>query len=133
VGLASIGPSILHIGQPIRFRAWSNHSGFGHVYLANTSGKVMLLAENLPLRANRPVVLPARGLTIRAVAPAGDNTLVFVATHDRFNGFAGGVSTSAPVDLQTSADGLVQNLKAKLSATPDDDWGFTTVVVRVIE
>jgi hypothetical protein len=133
VGLTPIGPSILRIGQPIRFRAWSNHAGFGQVYLATASGKVMLLAENLPLRANRPVALPARGLTLRAVAPAGDDSLIFVATRARFNGFAGGVSTSAPIDLQTSAGGLIQDLKSRLSATPDDDWGFTTVVVRVVE
>jgi hypothetical protein len=133
VGLVPIGPSVLRIGSLIRFKAWSNRTGFGHAYLATASGKVILVAENLPIRANRRIILPRPGLALRAVAPAGDDTLIFVSTRQRFAGFAGGAATNSPIDIQLTAEGLVSELKSRLSGAPSDDWGFTTVVVRVTE
>lgn len=131
--LLPVGPSMIRIGDPIRFRIRSNRSGFGHVYIVNSSGKTMLLAENLPLQANRLIEVPKAGLRLRASAPTGDNDVVFLATRDRFAGFAGGSTTSTPADIQTSGGGLAAQLETRLSATVRDRWALTHVTVRVTE
>lgn len=131
--LLPVGPSSIRIGAPIRFRIRSNRSGFGHVYIVNASGKTVLLVENLPLKAERSVEVPKAGLLIRASAPTGDNEVVFLATRDRFAGFAGGGTTTTPTDIQTSGAGLAAQLETRLSMTARDRWALTHVTVRVVD
>ncbi len=131
--LMPIGPSTIRIGSPIRFQIRSNRSGFGHVYIVNSSGKTVLLVENLPLKAERAVEVPKAGLLIRASAPTGDNEVVFLATRDRFAGFAGGGTTTTPTDIQTSGAGLAAQLETRLAMTARDRWALTHVTVRVVE
>lgn len=133
VSLVPEGSTTIRIGAPIRFKVVSTHSGFGHLYVASASGKVQLWAENLRLKAGVPVDIPRRGLAIVASAPAGDETIVFVATRDRFPGFLGGATVTNPADIQVSRDSLMAQLQAKLAATPRPRWGLTQVVVRVTE
>lgn len=133
VSLVPEGSTTIRIGAPIRFKVVSTHAGFGHLYVASASGKVQLWAENLRLKAGVPVDIPRRGLAIVASAPAGDETIVFVATRDRFKGFLGGSTVTNPADIQVSRDSLMAQLQAKLAATPRPRWGLTQVVVRVTE
>lgn len=133
VGLSPIGPSVLPIGANIRFRVTTNHSGYGHLYVTNASGNVVMLVENLPLKANRSVDLPRGGVVLRAAPPVGDNNVLFLATRDRFDGFAGGESSAVPTDLQVTGDGFLASLKSRLADIPRDRWGFTDVTIRVTE
>jgi len=131
--LMPIGPSMIRIGDPIRFQIRSNRSGFGHVYIVNSSGKTVLLVENLPLKAERSIEVPKAGLRIRASAPTGDNEVVFLATRDRFAGFAGGGTTTTPTDIQTSGAGLAAQIETRLSMTARERWALTHVTVRVVD
>jgi hypothetical protein len=71
--------------------------------------------------------------SIRATPPAGDNAVVFVATRDRFAGFAGGVTTTTPTDIQVSAYDLHAQLQARLALLPRARWGITSITARVVE
>jgi hypothetical protein len=133
VSLLPIGPSVLALGDLIRLQATTNQDGFGHFYISNTSGKITLLAENLPMRANRAVELPRRDLLLRAAPPAGDNTVLFVATRDRLPGFGGGSTVVTPGDIQVTESGLVDRLTARLKDMPRTRWGYTTLVVSITE
>lgn len=129
--LFALGPSRIAIGTPIRFQARSNLSGYGHVYIVNTSGSVVLLAENLRLKANVPVDLPRAGLTIRASAPTGSNEVIFLATREPLAGFGGGQSVTSPVELQMPGTTLQQELKARLAGAPAQNWSFSRLKIRV--
>lgn len=133
VSLTPIGAALVSIGSPVRFRASSSHKGYGHLYITNKSGKVVLLMENVRLKARQPIEVPKGGLVLRAMPPAGDNTVLFLATRDRLTGFAGGATTTTPTDIQVSGDGLINELTAKLSSRPRERWGFTTATIRVVE
>jgi hypothetical protein len=133
VSLLPIGPSVLGLGDVIRFQATTMQDGFGHFYISNTSGKITLLAENLPMRANRAVELPRRDLLLRAAPPAGDNIVLFVATRDRLPGFGGGGTVVTPGDIQVTESGLVDRLTARLADMPRTRWGYTTLVVSIME
>lgn len=133
VSLMPVGPSVLPVGSRIRLRIQSNNNGFGHVYVANASGKIVLLAENLPLRADRSLDLPRGGMILRASPPTGDNVVHFLATRSRFPGFAGGATTTTPLDVQASSTGLEAQLATRLSDTPRNHWGMTKVTIRVVD
>lgn len=133
VSLLPLGPSVLALGDVIRLQATTNHDGYGHFYISNTSGKITLLAENLPMRANRAVELPRRDLLLRAAPPAGDNIVLFIATRDRLPGFGGGSTVVTPGDIQVTEDGLVDRLTARLKDMPRTRWGYTTLVVSITE
>lgn len=133
VSLMPVGPSVVPVGSRIRLRIQSNNNGFGHLYVANASGKVVLLAENLPLRANRALDLPRGGMILRASPPTGDNVVHFLATRTRFPGFAGGTTTTTPLDIQVSSAALEPQLATRLSEAPRNQWGMTKVTIRVVD
>lgn len=131
--LTAVGPTRLTIGTPIRFQVRANQSGYGHVYIVNTSGSVVLLAENIRLKANVPVDVPRAGLTIRASAPTGTSEVVFLATRDTFKDFSGGQATTTPVELQTSGTTLQQELQGRLAAVSRQRWDMARLRVRVTD
>jgi hypothetical protein len=133
VSLVPSGSPVIRIGDPIRFKVVSTHAGFGHVYVMSASGRVQLWAENLRLQAGVPVDLPRRGLAIVAAPPAGDETVLFVATRKRFQGFLGGSTTANPAELQITRDSLLPTLQGKLGVFPREHWGFAQLVIRVTE
>ena len=133
VTLLPIGSPVIGLGDLIRFQATTSQDGFGHFYISNTSGRITLLAENLPMRAGRAVVLPRRDLLLRATPPAGDNIILFVATRDRLPGFGGGGTVVTPGDIQVTESGLVDRLTARLKDMPRTRWGYTTLVVGITE
>lgn len=133
VSLVPSGSPVIRIGDPIRFKVVSTHAGFGHVYVMSASGRVQLWAENLRLQAGVPVDLPRRGLAIVAAPPAGDETVLFVATRKRFQGFLGGSTTANPAELQITRDSLLPTLQDKLGVFPREHWGFAQLVIRVTE
>ncbi len=133
VSLTPVGPSVLPIGSRLRLRVQSNNNGFGHLYIANASGKVVMLTENLPLRANRAVLLPRAGLVLRATPQTGDNVVYFLATRSRFPGFAGGGFSATPLDIQINAAQFEAQIATRLSDTPRNRWGSTKQTIRVTD
>lgn len=133
VSMLPLGSSILKLGEPIRFRVTSNVNGFGHLYVTNTSGTVLMVAENVPLKAGRSIDLPKTGVILRAAPPAGDNRVLFLATREKFKGFGGGEMVERPSDVQLTGFGLVSSLRLRLATTPRADWAFTELTIRVTE
>ncbi len=134
VSLTPIGPSTLAIGEPLRFKMVSLSNGYGHLYVLDASGRTQLWLENVRLRAGRPIIYPRSGNNIvRASPPAGDDTVIFVATRERVDGFAGAGSTTTPLDLQYTQEGFRAALQQKLAAAPRDDWAFAEIKLRVHE
>lgn len=130
--LMSIGPSTIQIGQPMRFRMVSLSDGFGSLYSLSASGRTQLWFENLPLRGGRPLVFPRAGLTVRAAPPAGDETLLFLATRRPMAGFVGAGSTSTTLDLQLDHAGFREALRQKLLASARGDWAVAEIQIRVV-
>lgn len=132
VSLMPVGPSTLAIGQPLRFRMVSLSDGYGQLYALSASGRSQLWMENVRLRAGQPVNYPRPGFIVRAAAPAGDETILFVATRAPISGFVGGASTK-PFDLQFTHDGLRSAVQQQLDAMPRSDWAIGELTIRVQE
>jgi hypothetical protein len=133
VSLMTVGPSVLSIGEPLRFRMASLAcEGYGQLYVLSASGRSQLWLENVRLRTGQPIYYPSPGLIVRAAPPAGDETVLFVVTRSPFHGFVGGPSTT-PFDLQYTHDGLRAAIQERLDAMPRSDWAIAEVSVRVQE
>lgn len=132
VSLMPVGPSTLSIGQPLRFRMVSLAESYGHLYVFSASGRSQLWMENVRLHAGAPYVYPSPGRIVRAAAPAGDDTVMFVATRNRIAGFLGGGRTSTtPFDLQYSHDAMKSALQAQLDALSREDWAIAETTIRI--
>jgi len=133
VTLMTVGSSIIEVGTPIRLQAGSNRNGFASLYIVGASGKVTMLAENVPVVGGKLISFPKSSLVLRAAPPAGDDQVLLLVTRKRFAGFAGGETTSTPADIQVNGQGLDDELTKRLGDTPRDRWAFTTINVRVVE
>lgn len=131
VSLMPIGASTTAIGEPLRFKMVSLANGYGHLYVLSASGRTQLWLENVRLRAGQPITFPRRGQIVRAAAPAGDETILFVASRHRFDGFAGKGVTTTPLDLQLTHEGLRTAIDQKFGAFPRNDWAFAEIKIRV--
>lgn len=109
----------------------STTPGYGHLYVLDASGKTQVWLENVRLRANQPIFYPRRGMVVRAAPPAGDETIVFVASRRRIAGFGGHATTSTPFDLQLSHEGFRAGLEEKFHGVPRREWAFTEVQIRI--
>lgn len=126
-----IGPSTIAIGSPLRFKMAALANGYGHLYVLSASGRTQLWLENLRLRAGAPITYPSRGQIVRASAPAGDETILFVASRNPIDGFAGKGATTTPLDLQLTHEALRTAIEQKFSAIPRGDWAFAEIKIRV--
>src|SRR5262249_47406542 len=97
----------------------------------SASGKTQLLMENVPLAGNRAASFPPRNLVLRASAPAGDETVVFVASRTPIQGLAGSGITRTPLQLQHTHQGLRQALQRILQNGAREDYAFAEAVIRV--
>lgn len=131
VSLMPVGPSTIAIGTPMRFKMVSLANGFGHLYVLSASGRTQLWLENVRLRAGQPLRYPHAGQIVRAASPAGDETVIFVASRDRVDGFAGREATTTPLDLQITHEGLRTAILQKFGAMPRESWAFAEVQIRV--
>ena len=131
VSLMPIGSSTITIGQPLRFKMVSLADGFGHLYVLSASGRTQLWLENIRIHAGRPIGYPTSGKIVRAAAPAGDETVIFVASRKPIDGFAGVGSTLTPVDLQLSHEGFRAAIEQKFNGISRENWAFAEIRVRV--
>jgi hypothetical protein len=123
--------SVVAIGTPLAVRVMATRQAYGHLYLLSASGKTQLLMENVPLVANRPASFPTRDLVLRAAAPAGDETIIFVASRAPIEGFAGGGVTRTPMQLQQTHQGLRSALDHMLQRAGRADYALAETVIRV--
>jgi hypothetical protein len=123
--------SVVAIGTPISLRVMATRRTYGHLYLLSASGKTQLLMENVLLVANRPVAFPTRNLVLRAGAPAGDETIIFVASRAPIQGFAGGGVTRTPMQLQHTHQGLRNALEQMLRSGGRERYALAETVIRV--
>lgn len=131
VSLTPIGPSTIAVGEPLRFKMVSLTNGFGHLYVLSASGRTQLWLENVRLRAGQPIIYPRAGAIVRAAAPAGDETMIFVASRKPIDGFAGSGATTTPLDLQFTHEGFRAAMQQKFGAASREDWAFAEVSIRV--
>jgi uncharacterized protein DUF4384 len=123
--------SVVAIGTPLAVRVMATRQAYGHLYLLSASGKTQLLMENVPLVANRAVSFPTRDLVLRAAAPAGDETVIFVASREPIQGFAGRGITRTPMQLQQTHQGLRVALERMLQNAGRADYALAETVIRV--
>jgi hypothetical protein len=130
VSVMPIGPSTIAIGAPLGFRMVSTTDSFGSLYVLSASGRTQVWFENIRLRAGNPIVFPPRNLIVRAAPPAGDETVIFIASRERPEGIEGaGVAT--PMDLPFSHSGLRAAIQQKYAGVPRERWAFSEIQIRV--
>jgi len=133
VSLTPVGSSTISIGQPLQFKVVSLAESYGHLYVFSASGRTQLWMENVRLHAGVRYIYPTRGQIIRAAPPAGDDTVLFVATRYRIAGFLGGARTSTtPFDLQYTHEGMKAALQSQLDALSRNDWAIAETTIRII-
>ena len=131
VSLMPVGSSSIAIGTPLRFRMVSLANGFGNLYVLSASGRTQLWLENVPLRAGQPLRYPRSGQIVRAAAPVGDETVIFVASRNPIDGFASRGATTTPFDLQLTHEGMRTAIQQKFGAMPRENWAFAEIKIRV--
>ena len=131
VGVFPTGAASIRVGDTVGFTLYSSAAGYGQVYLLNTSGKVVALAENLPVAAGERTVFPGpgAGFVLRASPPAGVERVLFLVTRAPFAGFA--EPASGPATLAISADAFVGSLAAAAAALPGDGWAAAETRVGI--
>jgi len=131
VSVMPVGPSSIAIGTPLGLRMVSTADGFGDLYVLSASGRTQVWLENVPLRAGEPIAYPRRGLIVRAAPPAGDETVIFVASRDRIEGFAGPGPLTAPLELEYTHESLRAAIQQRFRDIPRERWAFAEIQIRV--
>ena len=122
----------VRIGDELGFMLSASDTGYGHLYLLNASGGVLVLAENLLVAGGAQTVFPTpgSGFTFRASPPAGMERVVFLMTRQPFRGF-GGVA-SGPVQLPVQARDFIMELNEATGQLPEQGWVVTETRVEVV-
>ena len=110
----------------------ASDTGYGHLYLLNASGGVLVLAENLLVAGGAQTVFPTpgSGFTLRASPPAGMERVVFLMTRQPFRGFGGGAS--GPVQLPVQARDFIMELNEATGQLPEQGWVVTETRVEIV-
>ena len=132
--VAPVGDSRVRLGDPVSFVLTTTAAGFGHLYLLNTSGTVVALAEGLAVAPGAPVLFPSpgAGFTIRASAPVGVNRVLLLVTRQPFAGLGGGGAGAAPATLAVRAEAFVAQLNAATAGLAPDGWALAEARVEVV-
>lgn len=134
LSITSMSGSRVEEGGKVRFRIASNRTGFAHLYVLSASGRLQLWMENVPIRASKALVYPtAPGVTIRAVAPLGQDRIVALLTRKRLDGFNGRQTTDIPMDLDMEQDEFQNAFEGMLAEDERNDWAWARTAVRVVE
>ena len=122
----------VRIGDELAFLLSANATGYGHLYLLNASGGVLVLAENLPVTADRQVMFPALddAFAFRATPPPGVERVVFMMTRQPFKGFGG--SASGPVQLAMQPDDFIDSLNQATEQLPEQGWALAETRIEIV-
>lgn len=124
--LPRFGGDNLRFGDLFDIDLLSSREAFLHLYLFQTSGDVMALAENMSVRGGEKTAFPPAksGIRLRAHPPAGNNALLLIATT---RPIAGTVARNYrplgnPVRLAGSATNTLQDIENQLRDIPAAEW-----------
>ena len=122
----------VRIGDKLAFLLSANATGYGHLYLLNASGGVLVLGENLPVAADQQMVFPALGgaFTFRATPPPGVERVIFMMTRQPFKGFGGGAS--GPVQLPMQPEDFIDDLNTATEQLPEQGWALAETRVEIV-
>ena len=122
----------VRIGDEVGFTLSASEPGYGHLYLLNASGAVLVLAENLDVPEGAQTIVPApgSGFTFRANPPPGVERILFLVTRQPFRGFAGGME--GPVQLPATAREFIMGLNAATAKLPVTGWALAEARIEVV-
>ena len=134
VGVIPTKAPPVRFGEELGFRLSTSRSGYGHVYLLNASGRVLVLTQNLPLTKDVERVFPAlgEGFIFRASPPAGMERVLFLVTRQPFAGFGITSGSGMPVQLPVRAHDFIRELNAATALLPDQDWALVESRIEII-
>ena len=137
VRVPATGASPLAVGATVGFKLSTAVSGYANLYLINTSGQVLMLAENLVVTAGRDALypLPADGVVLQATPPAGRDLVILLVTREPFLGFATrpGYTHTRPAGLPYSAAAFVAQLDEATAALPPASWSISEYWIDIVE
>ena len=124
--LPRFGGDNLRFGDLFDIDLLSSREAFLHLYLFQTSGYVMALAENMSVRGGEKTAFPPAksGIRLRAHPPAGNNALLLIATT---RPIAGTVARNyrplgKPARLAGSVTNALQDIENQLRDIPAAEW-----------
>ena len=122
----------VRIGDELGFVLSASETGYGHLYLLNASGGVLVLAENLVVTGGAQTAFPApgSGFTFRATPPAGVERVLFLMTRQPFRGFGGGAGS--PVQLPKQTRDFITELNEATRQLPGQGWAMEELQVEIV-
>ena len=122
----------VRIGDEVGFTLSASESGYGHLYLLNASGGVLMLAENLDVAEGAQAIFPApeSEFIFRASPPPGVERILFLVTRQPFRGFGGGAQ--GPVQLPATAREFIMELNAATGKLPVTGWALAEARIEVV-
>ena len=132
VGIVPSRAPPVRIGDELGFTLSASETGYGHLYLLNASGGVLVLAENLTVIGGAQTMFPApgSGFTFRASPPAGVDRVVLLMTRQPFRGFGGGAG--GPVQIPVKARKFIADLNAATGQLPAQGWILVETRVEIV-
>lgn len=122
----------VRIGDELGFLLSASETGYGHLYLLNASGGVLVLAENLLVAGGAQTAFPTpgSGFTFRANPPAGTERVLFLMTRQPFRGFGGGANS--PVQIPVQARDFIMELNSATGQLPGQGWVVAETRVEIV-
>ena len=122
----------VRIGDELGFTLSASQTGYGHLYLLNASGGVLVLAENVLVASGAQTTfpVPGSGFTVRASPPAGVERVLLLVTLQPFRGFGGGAS--GPVQIPMKAENFITELNAATGQLPKQGWALVETRVETV-
>ena len=134
VGIIPTQAPPVRIGDSLGFRLNTSAQGYGHLYLLNATGEVVVLTQNLPLAADSETVYPdpEAGVVLRASPPAGVERLLFLVTLQPFEGFGRVSAPDRPSQLPVKADAFIRDLNMATQQLPRSGWALTEGRLEIV-
>lgn len=123
------GGESLRLGDIFDIDLQSSADAYAHLYLFQTSGTVVALTENMPVKAGQRVSFPPGGVKyrMRAHPPTGENTLLLLATKSPIQGTVrhNFQYLTEPKRIISTQLGAIAEIKNQLRNMPADSWSST--------
>jgi hypothetical protein len=137
VRVTATGAPPIAVGASVGFRISTAASGYASLYLINTSGRVLMLAENLVVTAGRDALypLPADGIALQVTPPAGRDLVVLLVTREPFLGYADQpeYTHTRPTGLPIPAEVFIGYLNELTAVLPPTSWSITEYWVEIVD
>lgn len=135
IGVVPLTAPPIVLGSKLRFQMSTSSTGYGHLYLINASGNVLVLAENMIMKSGQKKVYPnpKDHISLRANPPAGTERVILLVTRQPLMGFnqKEGQTTTRPVALAITAGDFIRKFNQKTAQLPSSQWSVTEIRVRI--